>query len=352
MQSDSDGNFDRATAPRNFSFPDDFGTHDSYRTEWWYFTGNIEDEKDREFGYQLTFFRYSPTSETLQTGSAWRTRQFYMAHLAVSDIRANRLHAFERFSRAAAGLAGAKADGLHVWLDNWSAESEHASGFPLRLHAEENNIAIDLQLQQGKAVVLQGDSGLSKKNDGYGNASYYYSFTRMPTAGSITINGDHFRIKGLSWMDREWSSSALSPDQVGWDWFALQLSDDSEIMLYQIRRKDGQRDPFSYGILISAEGSTQTLKYDMLDVDIKNYWRSPRDNSRYPSQWQIRIPAHNIKLDVQPAIADQELNLSFRYWEGAVIVRGSKDNKNISGRGYVELTGYANREPGSTGNSD
>jgi predicted secreted hydrolase len=344
LQNNGDGNFDRVTEPRDFSFPEDYGPHDSYRTEWWYFTGNLEDEKGREFGYQLTFFRYSPTSAAVPTGSAWRTRQIYMAHLAVSDVRDGRLHAFERFSRAAAGLAGAKSDSLHVWLDNWRAESELASAFPLRLHAEEKNIVIDLLLKQGKPIVLHGENGLSIKNSGPGNASYYYSFTRMPTTGTILINGNRFRTSGLSWMDREWSTSALSPDQLGWDWFALQLSDGNELMLYQFRRKDGKTDPFSYGVLVTTEGTTQSLKYDMVDIDIKSYWQSPRDATRYPSQWQIRIPAHDIKLDVRPAIADQELDLSFRYWEGAVRVRGTKDKQNVSGRGYVELTGYADAQ--------
>jgi predicted secreted hydrolase len=344
LRNDDDGNFARALSPRTFSFPQDYGAHNNYRTEWWYFTGNLKDDQEREFGYQLTFFRYSLASTEQSKGSAWRSRQIYMAHFALSDVEDNRLYAFERFSRAAAGLAGAKSDGLNVWLDNWTAKSEKISGFPLRLRAKEKNIAIDLILEQGKPVVLQGDKGLSIKNSEFGNASYYYSFTRMPSSGTIFINGDRKRVSGSSWMDHEWSSSALGQDQIGWDWFALQLSDGSELMLYRFRRKDSKTDPFSYGVLVSPTGNTQTLKYNMIDIDVKNEWQSPRDGSTYPAQWHIHIPGHELKLDVWPAIADQELDLSFRYWEGAVRLSGSKGNKKITGQGYVELTGYVNNQ--------
>ena len=344
LQNGDEGNFARALGPRTFSFPQDYGAHNNYRTEWWYFTGNLKDDQEREFGYQLTFFRYSLASTELSKGSTWRSRQIYMAHFALTDIEDERLYAFERFSRAAVGLAGAKSDGMNVWLDNWSAKSEKLSGFPLRLRAQEKNIAIDLILEQGKPIVLQGDKGLSIKNSKAGNASYYYSFTRMPVSGSILINGNRKRVSGLSWMDREWSSSALSPEQIGWDWFALQLSDNYELMLYRFRRKDGKIDPFSYGVLVSPEGRTQALKYDMIDIEVKSEWQSPRDGSKYPAQWHIHIPAHELFLDVRPAIADQELDLSFRYWEGAVRVSGSKGNKKITGHGYVELTGYVNNE--------
>jgi predicted secreted hydrolase len=343
MQDAGDDNFERASVPREFIFPEDFGPHDSYRTEWWYFTGNLEDEQGNAFGYQLTFFRYSPTSKELLSGSAWRTRQIYMAHFAVSDIRADNFHSFERFSRSAAGLAGSSNDTLHVWLDKWSAQSTSTSGFPLRLRAREDDIEIDLVLEQGKPMVLQGDRGLSIKNREVGNASYYYSFTRMPSSGTVRIKDHEYQVSGLSWMDREWSTSALGPDQLGWDWFALQLSDGSEVMLYRFRRSDNKTDPWSYGVLVSPEGQTQTLAYDAFNIEVLDYWKSPRDGNRYPAKWQLRIPQHNISLLVKTSIADQEHNLSFRYWEGAVEVQGEKEGEDVSGRGYVELTGYVER---------
>lgn len=343
LQSDNDEDFTRALEPREFSFPEDFGAHNDFRTEWWYFTGNLDDDTSRSFGYQLTFFRFRPTAMDTPGESAWRSQQLYMAHFALSDIESNQQYAFERFSRAALGLAGASSHQYHVWLDNWSAKSEQASGFPLQLQAEQQDIAIDFILERGKPMVLQGDRGLSKKNSQPGGASYYYSFTRMPTTGTVTVNNQRFEVKGLSWMDREWSTSVLSAEQLGWDWFALQLSDGYELMLYQFRRKNGENDPHNYGIVIPAQGQPQTLAHDMFHIQVKDTWSSPLDGSRYPAMWQIDVPEHKLSLQVKPAMANQELDLSFRYWEGSVVVSGKHAASSVSGRGYVELTGYANR---------
>ena len=154
LRGDDAQKFAQVGKPRQFIFPADFGSHDEYRTEWWYFTGNIVDASDRRFGYQLTFFRFRPKAEVESSQSRWRSSQFYMAHLALSDIAAQRMHTFERFSRGAADLAGARSSDLHVWLDDWSAKSETESGFPLHIRAMEAGIAIRLTLQQGKPLVL------------------------------------------------------------------------------------------------------------------------------------------------------------------------------------------------------
>ncbi|MFT7459896.1 MAG: putative secreted hydrolase [Planctomycetota bacterium] len=333
-------NFARVMQAREFHFPKDYGAHNDYRTEWWYFTGNLEDTSGRPFGYQLTFFRFSPTTKIEGSQSSWRSNQFYMAHFALTDINEKRFYNFERFSRAGAGLAGAKPGGLHVWLDDWSATSDSDSGFPLRLQAKEKQIALELSLEQGKPVVLHGDRGLSVKNDEPGNASYYYSYTRMPSLGSINIEGEVYKVTGNSWMDREWSSSALGKDQVGWDWFALQLSNNQELMFYRFRRLDNTPDQYSYGALIFPDGEVKKLRYDMVELDVTKYWRSESSGVSYPSEWHLSIPAHNLDLFIRAGVADQELALSFRYWEGSVDVRGSQDGKDIVGRGYVELTGY------------
>ena len=330
----------RAVNPRTFSFPLDHGPHPAYRTEWWYYTGNLATQSGRHFGFQLTFFRSALAATVAARESAWGTGQVYMAHLAVADVEAGRFYAFERFSRAALDLAGAQAEPFRVWVEDWSAEGGQNDGLPMRLRAEQEELTLDLTLQSAKPVVLQGEQGLSRKGPEKGNASYYYSFTRMPTQGSITIADKTFQVSGTSWMDREWSTSVLGKDQVGWDWFALQLSDGSDLMLFQLRRTDGTVDQFSSGTLVRPNGETRPLKHNEVQIEVKHYWTSPRSQGRYPSEWLVRIPAENLELRVTPYLADQELPLSVQYWEGAVQVQGRMRGRDIGGHGYVELTGY------------
>ncbi len=332
--------FARVSEPREFLFPADHGPHHEYRTEWWYFTGNINDGKGRDFGYQLTFFRFRPRVGATSSPSRWRTEHFYMAHLALTDVGNEKIHAFERFSRGAAGLAGASSNRLYVWLDDWSAGAGSGETFPLRIRAGEGGIALDLILQQGKPVVLHGEDGVSVKNSEPGNASYYYSYTRMPTGGSISVAGESYTVSGNSWMDREWSSSALGKEQLGWDWFALQLSNNHELMYYRFRRADNALDRFSYGAVVLPDGRVHTLGFDEVELDMLDTWQSPGSGVIYPSAWRLRVPEHGLDLKIRPALAAQELDLSFRYWEGAVEFKGSFGASDVDGRGYVELTGY------------
>ena len=332
--------FARVEQPREFIFPADHGTHDEYRTEWWYFTGNIGDGEGQRFGYQLTFFRFRPEADETGGASRWRTEHFYMAHFALTDINNEKIYAFERFSRGAAGLAGADTDRFHVWLDDWSAGIASLETFPLRIRAREEQIALDLSLQQGKAVVLHGDDGVSVKNDEPGNASYYYSYTRMPTEGRVSVGDVTYLVRGNSWMDREWSSSALGKEQLGWDWFALQLSNDHELMYYRFRRADNAPDRFSYGAVVLPGGYVSRLGFDQVELDVLDTWASPGSGVIYPSAWRLRVPGHELDISIRPALADQELDLSFRYWEGAVEFDGAFGASDVGGRGYVELTGY------------
>lgn len=332
--------FARALAVRTFSFPRDHGPHPDYKQEWWYFTGNLETEQGRHFGFQLTFFRIGLSPSTQARASAWATREVYMAHFTVSDVEKNKFYHFERFSRPALGLAGASAAPFKVWLENWSAQGTHATTFPLRLHAVQDDIAIDLQLQNLKPIVLQGDHGLSQKSSEPGNASYYYSLTRLASSGTLRIGAQSFKVSGLSWMDREWSSSALGSEQIGWDWFSLQFSDGRELMFYRLRRKDGGADPFSAGTLVHADGTTEPLRLQEVRIEVSDYWKSPQSGVRYPSRWRVHIPRHDLQLDVVPYLAGQELNVTVRYWEGAVHIKGSSYSKPLTGSGYVELAGY------------
>jgi predicted secreted hydrolase len=336
----------RALEPRAFEFPGDHGPHPEFRTEWWYFTGNVTADDGRELGYQLTFFRSALTDSSTFSAfqnpdpSAWRSRHAWMAHFAVSDITGARFHAGQRFARDAVGLAGATAQPFSVHLDAWRADGAGTSTFPLRLVAADGDVAIALILDPGKPPVLQGERGLSRKGPEPGNASYYYAYTRMPTAGTFTVGGTTHRVTGASWLDREWSTSALSPDIEGWDWMALQLDDDTELMLYHLRRADGSAGPFSAGAFIDVDGSRTGLDVDDFTMTPLRRWRSGLDDTRYPTAWRVTVPGLELTLDVTAAFDEQELNLAVRYWEGAVRIEGTRGRRPLRGRGYLELTGY------------
>jgi predicted secreted hydrolase len=335
--------FARATAPRPFSFPADHGPHPEFRTEWWYYTGNLETATGRHFGFQLTFFRTAlapPAAPAGETASAWSTRQLYLAHFALTDTAGRRFHAWSRLDREALGLAGARAAPFRVWLGDWSAESEAAAGLPVRLRAAEGGIAIDLVLAAEKPVVLQGDGGLSRKGPEPGDASYYYSLSRMSARGTVRVQDEPLAVTGLAWMDREWSTSGLGPDLVGWDWLALQLDDGRDVMIYRLRRRDGSIDAHSAGSLIAADGATRPLAGGDVTLDPLDHWTSPRSRVRYPSRWRLTVPGSELTLEIVPRLADQELIVGTRYWEGAVRVDGIADGRPIAGRGYVELVGY------------
>jgi len=350
---DASTGFARALAPRPLAFPADHGPHPDFASEWWYFTGNLDGADGGRLGYQLTFFRtaLAPPSSLSPRSSPWATGQAWMAHFAVSDISGGTFRAFDRFERGALGLAGGQADPWRVWLDDWSLEQVGEAPFPLRLRAATGiddggdggaRLALDLRLEPLKPVVLQGDEGLSRKGATPGNASYYYSFTRLRTVGTVRLGGREIAVEGASWLDREWSTSVLEQGQQGWDWFALQLDDGVDLMYYQIREADGAPSPTSAGTLVLTDGSYEPLGDGAVELRVEDYWTSPIDGARYPAGWQLGVPGHGIALRITPLLADQELDVAFRYWEGAVEVSGNGvGGAPVSGRGYVELTGYA-----------
>jgi predicted secreted hydrolase len=339
LNEQNDTGFAKALTVRDFSFPRDHGPHPDFRNEWWYITGNLDGRDGRRFGFEITIFRFSLTPTPPERDSDWRTNQVYIAHLAVTDADDNRFYVAERISRGALGLAGARIEPLRVWIDDWEIASE-AKGAPWHVRAADDEISLDLALTPLRQPVLNGERGLSRKSSNIESASYYYSITRMQTEGSLTIAGDEYRVSGLSWLDREWSTSALASDQVGWDWFALQLADGTDLMLYNIRKRDGTADENSSGTLSTADGEAVGLKRDDFEIVVNSTWESPQGGT-YPSGWTVRIPARDLEIDVVPVIADQELFTTVRYWEGAVDVSGRRGGERIDGRGYVELTGYA-----------
>jgi predicted secreted hydrolase len=326
---------------RPLRLPKDQGPHPDFQTEWWYYTGNLETGDGRHFGYQLTFFRRAllPPDLVVKRPSDWGTNQVYMAHFALTDVAADSYHAFERLSRGAAGLAGAQSDPYRVWLEDWRVSQVSTNTY--KLQAKQDEWTLDLTLRDVKGFILQGEHGFSRKGPAAGQASYYYSQTRLQTDGTISSNGSDYQVNGSSWMDHEFSTSALDKNQVGWDWFALQLDDQSELMVYQLRRKDGSIDPFSSGSYIAPDGSVHPLKRQDFRIQVESTWTSPQTKARYPAHWRVQVPGEGLVLNIEPYIANQELNLSYAYWEGAVKFSGTHNGKSVSGSGYVELTGYA-----------
>ena len=339
LGNDADPAFSRALTPRAFVFPADHGPHPGYRNEWWYLTGNLDSDAGRRFGYELTFFRFALAPAIPASGSAWRTNQVYIAHLAVTDADDERFFVAQRYSRGALGLAGAEAEPFRVWIDDWRIAARLPED-SWHLHADDVAFGLDVTLTAQKAPVLNGIDGLSRKSADPRNASYYYSITRLATGGTIRIGRQEFRVSGLSWLDREWSTSALAADQVGWDWFALQLEDGSELMFYQLRKTDGSADAASAGTFVDADGVASHLDTDAVEITVLDAWVSPKGGT-YPARWRIRAPRLGLSLTVTPVMANQELFTTVRYWEGAVDVDGSRDGETLAGRGYVELTGYA-----------
>ena len=363
------GNYALVHSARKFNFPRDHAAHPEYRQEWWYFTGNVQSTSGQRYGYELTFFRVAlnpPAQEIIAPNSAiststsqssdvssWRTNHIYMAHLAITDIDNKKFYYAEQFSRDAMGLAGAgiffkeRLEGdttqLKVWVNDWSIESVGRTVFPLQLSAKTDDFSINLVLNKTKPIVLQGDNGLSVKGDKPGNASYYYSITRMESVGSVTVGKEKVSVSGNSWFDREWSTSQLEPEQEGWDWFALQLDDNREIMFYSLRRKDGSLDIHSAGSIVDENGSSKRLAVNEVQIEVIRQWTSRNSNITYPAGWKISIPSESLELQVTPAIPDQELNTTVRYWEGSVKVSGKykSNNQIVAGKGYVELAGYS-----------
>jgi predicted secreted hydrolase len=340
----------RAYSVRDFKFPQDYGAHPDYQTEWWYYTGNLIDTKGRLFGFELTIFRRAVAPSAPQRGSDWATNQIYFADFTVSDIAGNQFYARERYSRGAAGLAGAEVDPrVHIWIEDWSMLAQDTDAKTMRIKAADDPIAIDLTTTQTKIPTLEGDRGLSAKSPEPGNASYYYSLTRLATQGTVTIAGSAYTVTGTTWMDHEFSTSVLSKDALGWDWFALKLDDQREIMLYQIRKADGSIEITSSGTLVNADGTSIHLSKDDYKIDVLDHWTSPKTGAVYPSRWHLTLKAGNetFALDVTPLMADQELNSSTAYWEGASRIAGtsSASSTPITGYGYVELTGYNHPTP-------
>jgi predicted secreted hydrolase len=341
--------FAEALVPRPFVFPRDHGPHPQFRQEWWYLTGNLEAADGTRFGFELTFFRFAlapagaAAAATTSASSAWRTRQIYMAHFAITDVARGNFRSAQKLERDALGLAGAEGEPLRVWTDNWSLSATvgpaAAAAGAWRASAAQPGYALELALTPLEPPVPNGEAGLSVKSAAPGDATYYYSIPRLAAAGRIVRDGHTIAVRGLAWFDREWGSGGLGPNEVGWDWFGLQLADGSALMFYVLRDRGGGRDPHSAGTWVDAAGRARALSSDEVQIEVAGHW-TDGGGVRYPAGWRVVVPSLALAATVHPVLADQELKTQPRYWEGAVDVGGERAGRALDGRGYVELVGY------------
>jgi len=318
-----------------YQFPRDHFDHPDFRTEWWYYTGNVKSSAGHRYGFELVFFRQGERRGPSDNPSAWRADDYYLAHLALTDIDSKQYRYDTRLNRAGPGIAGISFEQGRIWNGNWQSLWDKTSSAQT-LTAVAEGIRFDLRLTPRKPPVIHGENGVSQKSHGSGQASYYVSFTRLAVAGML--NGS--QVSGTAWMDHEWFTNQLAPNQIGWDWFSVQLDNNADFMLFQLRHPDGSIDPYSSGTYVDAAGRATHLRRSDFSLDPLQYWTSPKSHARYPIRWRITIPSLKVSLECTASLTDQELisedAASPTYWEGAVTYTGS-----ATGVGYLEMTGYA-----------
>nr|MBA3273653.1 carotenoid 1,2-hydratase [Chthoniobacterales bacterium] len=312
------------------------------KTEWWYFTGNVDAANGDRFGYQLTFFRQGirPPGERDPNMSRFVVGDLKFAHFTVTEVAGKRFKFQQKTSRGAFGEAGFGDGERLAWIDSWSLQMDADGVF--HLHADSSDAVINLRLQSVKPPAIHGANGVSAKASAEGHASHYYSLTRLSTTGTLQIGGAEHRVKGESWFDHEWATNQLAANQVGWDWLSIAFTDGTELMLYQMRLENGTADPASSGTWIAADGRTEHLVSSAYTMVPTKWWKSGGSAANYPIGWRVEVPELALQIEVRAAVKNQELALMpLAYWEGAIDVTGTRDGKPIKGRGYLELTGYA-----------
>jgi len=324
-----------------YEFPRDHFNHPDYQTEWWYYTGNLKSADGHRYGFELTFFRQA-VRRGAAMATAWDLRDLYLAHLALSDLDGGKFYHAERVNRSGPGIAAVSESLGRVWNGNWRIQWE---GSNQRLVAIDARFQLNLTLRSEKPPVIHGENGVSQKADVPGRASHYISLTRLATFGSIELGGKSFEVSGTSWMDHEFFTHQLEPNQAGWDWLSLQLADHTELMLFHIRCADGSIDPYSAGTYVDAQGRTTHLRSDDFALlPLGETWTSPVTHAAYPIHWKIEIPKLSIELDAKTLLDSQELTgnglFAPSYWEGAIVLTGQRKGQPLGGAGYLEMTGY------------
>jgi predicted secreted hydrolase len=337
--------FRLAIPPYEFQFPRDHGAHPDYRTEWWYYTGHLRTQSGKRYGFELTFFRVGITPPGTPKESRWDLDHVMPAHFAITDLAAKDFRYYEKLNRASPFTSQAAEGKLDVFNESWRATTNPDGSW--RLVAKEGKDSIDLTLRSRKPPAVHGKDGVSVKALGVGYASHYYSMTRLEASGTIAVDGKGERATGLAWMDHEFGSAALRETQQGWDWYSIQLDNDSELMLYVIRRVDGTPDVTSSGSLIGSDGEVIPIRRDQMRITPRSRWKSTKSGATYPMGWRVEVPSFNVALELRPVLEGQELRTGgstrVTYWEGAVEVEGTFGGTGVRGEGYVEMTGYGGR---------
>ncbi|MGF1571663.1 MAG: lipocalin-like domain-containing protein [Sumerlaeia bacterium] len=329
-----------------FQFPRDHGAHENYKTEWWYFTGNMEDEQGTEFGYQFTIFRHqllAPSANQSPT-SLFTTPNIYLAHFAVSNITEQEHRHAERLARPELGQAFVSNESMNLKLNDWSVIQSADETITLIAHAKREQFSVNLTVKPNKPLVLNGTNGVHVKSSDPNQASYYYSYTNLETTGTVTWDDQAYTISGLSWMDHEFGSSWLSQNEAGWDWFAIQLNNNVDLMLYQLRTSDGSAVSNSEGTLVLADGTKYEIHHNQRTLIPTRYWKSSQTEGNYPIEWNVKIPEYNADLKIIARFPEQEMltnqSTGSTYWEGAISASGSWLGEPVQGKGYLELVGY------------
>lgn len=333
----------RAALPGwRYEFPRDHRAHPDFKTEWWYFTGQLRDASGHRFGYQVTFFRQGmrPPGNRDATTSRFVVDDVKFAHFAVTDVAREKFRHWQKLSRGAFGEAGFNDGRRLAWIEDWELALTENEAFTLR--AVQGDVRLELSLESQKPWAIHGENGVSQKADGAGRASHYYSGTRLATRGALTLDGCRVEVTGESWFDHEWATNQLTPEQVGWDWFSVQFDDGTELMLYQMRTRSGGTDPQSSGTFVARDGATQHLRREDYQLTPTQFWTSRATGARYPIGWQVAVPAHGLAATVTTPVREQELAIEpITYWEGAIDIQGTRGGGPVRGHGYLELTGYA-----------
>jgi predicted secreted hydrolase len=322
--------FAEVTPGTSLEFPKDFGSHPDHRIEWWYLTANLEDEEGVSYGAQWTLFRLAIEPGPERAG--WANQHVWMGHAAVTS-KDRHLYA-ETFARGGVGQAGVITEPFRAWIDSWSLRSLEPSpdaGLSrLEVSASGPDFSYRFQLRSNAPLVLHGDQGYSRKSE-RGQASCYFSQPFFQVEGVVTFRGATLKVRGRAWMDREWSSQPLAPDQKGWDWFSLHFDTGEKVMLFQLRHDDGKH--FRAGTWISPEGKAQPLGPD--EITIKPIAHSTVAGRRLPTRWTLQIKSRGLNIESAPLNPQSWMGTSIPYWEGPIRFSGSHQ-----GQGYLEMTGY------------
>ncbi|HEY2712403.1 MAG TPA: lipocalin-like domain-containing protein [Chthoniobacterales bacterium] len=325
-----------------YQFPRDHHVHPDFKTEWWYFTGNLTNQSGRRFGYELTFFRQGirPPDERGGTTSRFVVDDLKFAHFTVTDAAEKQFRFYDKVSRGSFGEAGFGNEQRLAWIQNWTIQMASDGAFDLVANAAD--AAVKLHLVPQKKPIIHGSNGISRKAKAAGHASHYYSITRLTTNGTLRTGRENSKIEGESWFDHEWATNQLASNQVGWNWVSAQFDDGSELMLYEMRLTNGSIDPVSNGTIVQADGSYSSLTSAEFQMKPLSFWLSPTTKAKYPIAWHVKVPRMALEFEIRPVLENQELVFTpLTYWEGAFDIVGTRNGKPLGGHGYLELTGFA-----------